>query len=279
MTTQTEATQRYAATIDRLATAAEQTIAGLFDRVAPWTVADSNRFHEAAQPHLAATAQASVNTSSAYATTIADTPANVSPDLIVADAAARTYVPFDRLAHLLAEGVTFADAITSAREVASQIGRDAAYSPARQSLAYLAPATSWVRRVHPQCCEWCLGFVGVEFGSAAQASFGHDNDRCLVVPADPATVNRNRQITDDRGYNTPQAQLERRTHDQRISLQRQIATAKKHQRAAHDQIPTETDPARRTRLEYREQEWETRAEAAAEQLRILMTGTHKLPGM
>lgn len=276
MTPLEEATGRYAAQIDRLANQSRASILQLWDRLSPWTVLDADAFHAAAAPYLAATAQAAVNTATAYAQIVSPNQVGTPSPLIVQDAAARAYTPFDRVGHLIAKGVPWSDAVAEGRDAASALGHDSVYRPARQALGQaLTIDHGWKRRVHPNSCDWCLELSDVEFETAESATFGHDHDKCLAVPAD-AIGSHNEQIISARGFNTPEAQAERATHDQRVALDKQVRTAKKHQKLAHDQIPTETDPVRRERLSIREQEWETRAEAAAERRRLLTTGTHHL---
>jgi hypothetical protein len=271
-----EATDRYAARLDQLATRSATRIATLFDQVAPWSPVDSDRFHAAATPYLAGAAQAAVDTTAAYATVLYPTvQLGVVSTLIVADAAARAYTPFDRIAHLLKTGAPMSQATVEGRAVAAALGHDTIYRPARQAIGQLIPEPGWRRRVHATSCDWCLELSSVEFDSAEAATFGHDNDKCIAVPSG-VLGNHNQRIIDQRGFNRPEAVAERASHDQRVALQQQVRTAQKHQRLAHDQLATETDPVRRERLSIREQEWETRAEAAAERLRILTIGSHRL---
>lgn len=262
----------YAATLGRLADTTEGLLVVLFDSLDNYENGD--QFHEQAQPIVAAAAQATIDTTSGYLDASGFTPAATS-DLIVADAAARCFDPFDRLARNLSNGMGFDEALAGARSQAGAIGDDAVHRTARNSLAQMMGGEgTWMRRLSAGCCQWCMKLSTVEFASPADCTFGHTHCRCIPVPT-RNVAGHNATIRDRDGFDAQAEHL----YDQRAarrSLRNQVKTAERRSKQARiDQI-TEPDPARRERLSIREQEWETRAEAAAERLRILETGSHQL---
>ena len=84
-------------------------------------------------------------------------------------------------------------------------------------------------------------------------------------------ASHNRTIIDAAG-----GDVEVRKYKQLGKLRQSERIARRRQEQARRELLTETDPARRDRLGIREQEWETRAERAAERVRLLTTGTHQL---
>jgi hypothetical protein len=268
------ATDRYATALARLSARSSASLTRIWDALPGQSIEDSLEFHRQAAPVVRATATASIDLTTAYAATLTDQLADPS-ELIVDDAVAHLFDPFDRYARLA--GTDPAQAAAGARSVASSVGHDAVYRTARHTMAEVVPAgtfTSWVRLVTGKSCNWCMNLSGVEFFSASAATFGHAKCDCVPVPTTTGAA-RNAATRKAAGWDDQAATQYRQRHH-RTNLRRQASTARKRSEQARlDQI-TETDPIRRERLSIREQEWETRAERADERLRLLDTGTHRL---
>lgn len=268
----------YAATLENLADHAQRSLALLWASLATYDDIGADQFHATATAITTQFATAAANTTSGYLLTITGTPPPPAPQLFVADAAARCFDPFDRLGRLLADGTPYQEAVTSGQAVAEALGSDSVYRTARSTMGAISEGSrvQWQRRLQGKCCPWCMKLSSVVFDSAGQATFGHANCRCLPVPAD-VIGDHNTAIRDAEGFD-PQAE---KLYDQRHARKRLRDSAKtatkRSEQAARDAL-TEPDPLRRDRLETRAQEWETRAEAASERLRIMETGTHRLPG-
>lgn len=266
-------TELYAAALRRLADRTSRGVLVVWDALGDLSIESSLRFHSEAGPLVRAAATVSIDITSAYATTITAAPADPS-GLIADEAVAHVFDPFDRYAHLVTQGDEPA-AAASARSVAKSLGHDTVYRAARQSIAEMVPdVTSWVRLITGKSCKWCMSLSGVEFRSAADATFGHANCDCVPVPAAAGTP-LNARTRQDAGWDDQAAQQYRQRHH-RNNLTRQAQTARRRSEQARLEQLTEMDPARRERLSIREQEWETRAERAEERLRILDTGSHLL---
>lgn len=245
----------------------------LWARFAPLGFDGQDEWHDLTKPMAQAAAQAAIDLTAAYTADLGFTAAPVSP-LVVADAAARMFDPYDQMAVKLSQGLDFAAALDGGRTAVEALGLDTVHRPARGSLAYLAPDTTYVRRLNTTACKWCMKFSAIEFPSSVAADFGHPNCKCQPFPIGQID-GQNDRVRAAAGFD---ADAERRydNRTQHNRLQGQVDHAKARQEQARIDQLTEPDPARRERLSVREQEWETRAEAAAERLRILDTGTHRL---
>lgn len=264
-------TERYAVAAARLSTRTATALLRIWDTLPSLEVEDSLAWHAQAEPLVRASATASMDLTRAYASTLAPDLTDPS-DLIVDEAVAHLFEPFDRYARLADDPVA---ATAAARSVASSVGHDTVYRTARQSIGDMLTGTGrWVRLVTGKSCNWCMSLSTAEFPSAAAASFGHANCDCIPVPTDAGTA-LNVRTRSDAGWDD-QASIRYRERHHRASLRRQERTARRRSAEARREQITEADPARRERLSIREQEWETRAERAAERLRILDTGTHRL---
>lgn len=268
------AANRAAGTLDRLAAATDRALIAAWSALGSYDVEDSLLWHATARPIVLGSADAAADVMVTYAEATYGVSAPVSP-LLIADAGARTFDPFDRIAALVANGHTQLEAQAAARPVVSALGRTTVYRTGRQATAEQPiAASSWVRKLNPGACDWCMAMSREEWPSAADAAFGHDNCGCVPVPAD-AIGDENVKARKAAGFD--EAAERRYTHrSQMTQLRRSERTARKRQAQARADQLTETDPARLERLSIREQEWETRAERAAERLRILATGSHRL---
>lgn len=257
--------ERLARIIADLAARSSVGLLRLWDALGSWDEAASDRFDSMAKPYLSTIAQASIDVTAAFAGTILDTPAGVSP-LIVADAAARTWDPFDRLGRLLSEGVDWQQAISEARNVTQALGADTAYRTSRQAMADAASTAKgrWTRLATGKTCDWCLSFTVHTWPTASWATFGHDHCDCIVVPATPQVETFNRGLRESSGY-TERAGVVRQKLDlqrNRTSLANSVTTARRHAERAAIERMSEADPARVARLARREQDWTTRAARA-----------------
>lgn len=262
---------RYMATLARLSGRSSSALLRIWDALGSWTEADGDRFRAQGLPIVHSTALAAVKAAYAYATTIEPNPPPVSP-LIIPDALARLYDPFDRIGSMLANGRSWEDAVASGRSMAGSLGTDTVYRTSRQAIAETVKATEWQRRVSAGSCDWCVKLSRVVWPTAEAATFGHTNCDCVPLPKAVVSAHNDRVFD---AHEFAQTAEEKARHDQAASLRKQIDTAKARQAAAKAEQTTETDPVRLERLSVREQEWETRAERAEEQLRILTTGTHR----
>lgn len=273
MVTATRLATTYTATLNLAADRTQAALVALFDSLGTYDETTAWEFHGNARPVVEAAATAALEQTSAYLEAQGVTAA--LPELLVADAAARCFDPFDRLARNLANGKTWPDAIDGARSVAASLGDDAVFRTARDGMAWMAvDMRDWQRRLSTGCCQWCMKLSSVVFDSAGQATFGHAHCRCVPVPVD-AIGDHNASVRDSAGFDAKAEAL----YDQRHAIsriKRSQRTAERNSADAAKQALTEPDPARRERLETRAQEWETRAEVAAERLRIIQTGTHRL---
>ena len=270
------AADAYQATLEALAADATRTLLDVWDWAEPYDFAGEGRFHDIAKPLAQGAASAAQTAAIGYAAHAAPTTVLGSPSaLIVANAGTRLFDPFELIYSNLAAGAPWESAVDAGRGFVEVISNDAVFATARAATSDLLPAvTEWTRRAHIGACEWCLNLSGVSWPSAAAADFGHDRCKCTPVPS--ADVgDHNEQVWQEMGWDSDAKQVWK-ARDQRRSLRRQIDTADRRRQQAIDEQATETDPDRIERLSTREQEWETRAEAAAERLRILETGTHLL---
>lgn len=261
----------YAGQVEVLATETRRRLLAIWDSLAPWGDAELDEFHRVARPLIEASARVSVDLSTSYLETTFPGRAGTPSELIPADAAARLFDPADRIGRLIANGATFDEATVAARQVVDDLGHDTAFRSARESLADAAPPrTLWQRRVTGSSCRWCLSLASATFPSAASATFGHTHCDCLPQPVE-AVAEHNRKLIDAAG-----GDVEVRKYKQLGKLRQSERTAQRRQKQARLEQLTERDPVRRERLSIREQEWETRAERAAERIRQLTTGTHQL---
>lgn len=260
----------FAERIDDLAAETRRRLLAIWDSLAPWDDAALDEFHRIARPLVQASAQVAVELAGTYSAAVFGEASPASP-LIAQDAAARLFDPLDRITRLLGSGATTEEATAAARSVVDDLGHDTAYRSARQAIAETSPpGKRWQRRVTGKSCKWCLSLASAVFNTAESATFGHTRCDCIPFPVD-AVAAHNKSIIDAAG-----GVVEVRKYRQLGKLRQSERTARRRQEQARRELLTETDPARRDRLETREQEWETRAERAAERVRLLTTGTHQL---
>ena len=246
-----------------------RSLLAVWDSLGGYDVADSLRWWSAVQPILTGSAEASLDLTAAYTDHSLGGAVTPSP-LITADAAARAFDPFDRLAAELSNGLTFEQAFQSARRVVSSVGTDSVVRTGRQGIADITPQrtrTTWRRRLNPGACDWCKSLSRVEWRSAHDGTFGHNNCGCVPMPTSEVGDHNERQLERE-GWDA-QAERDFQVRDQLRSLERQRRTATKRQAQAAADQQTESDPARRERLSIREQEWETRAERLTERIDAL----------
>lgn len=267
----------YATTLDRLTERATASLLAAWAALDRLDDAGADLFHATAVPIVTDFATAAAITTTDYlATSIGTAPAQV-PQLFVADAAARCFDPFDRLGRLLADGTPYDEAVQGAQGVVEALGSDTVYRTARSTMGVLSPPhVKWQRRLASKCCPWCMKLSAVVFDFAGQATFGHAYCRCVPVPLDDAIAGHNASIRDGEGFDAQAERLYDKRHARKRLRDSERTARRRSEQAARD-AATEPDLARRDRLETRAQEWETRAEAAAERLRIMETGTHRLP--
>jgi len=265
------ASATFARQVDALATETRSRLLRIWDSLAPWGDAEIDEFHRIARPLVEAASRVGVDLASTWAETAFPGQTAPTSPLIPADAAARLFDPADRMARLMANGATFEDAAAAARQVVDDLGHDTVYRSAREGVADASPpGKQWRRRVTGESCRWCLSLAGATFYTAESATFGHTHCDCLPQPVE-AVAAHNQSIIDAAG-----GDIEVKKYKQLGKLRQSERTARRRQAQARDEQRTEVDPARRARLEIREQEWETRAERAAERVRVLTTGTHQL---
>lgn len=230
-----------------------------------------------ARPILAASAERAVGLSGAYARALRPgaTLAPVS-SLIVPAATATVWDPLAVTWGRLAAGDDWATATTTATVTVSSIGEDAAMTPGRDATADLIADTytAYGRRLNAGACKWCMSMASYTWPTAHEASFGHSRCRCTPVPVDDLG-DHNDTVTTAAGWDRQAEKAYRKRH-QVARLRESEDIAKRRSREAAEQLRIERDPDRRERLSQREQDWETRAERAAEKRRILETGTHRL---
>ena len=231
----------------------------------------------AARPILTASAERAVGLSGAYARSLLPgaTLAPVS-DLIVPAATAIVWDPLAVTWGRLAVGDDWATATTAATDTVSSIGEDAAMTLGRDATADLIADTytEYGRRLNAGACKWCMSMASYTWPTAHEASFGHSRCRCTPVPVDDLG-DHNDTVTTAAGWDRQAEKAYRKRH-QVARLRESEDIAKRRSREAAEQLRSERDPDRRERLSQREQDWETRAERAAEKRRILETGTHRL---
>lgn len=256
----------YAKQVEGLATETRRRLLAIWDSLAPWGDAELDQFHRIAKPLVEAAAHVGIDITAAYLEAAYPGEAGTPSKLIPADASARLFDPSDRIGRLMANGATFEEATAAARQVVDDLGHDTAFRSAREAMADAAPpGKTWQRRVTGSSCKWCLSLAGAKFYSAASATFGHSHCDCLPMQTE-AVAASNQAFIDAAG-----GDLEVRKYKQAGRLRQSERTARRRSEQARlDQI-TEQDPARRERLSIREQEWETRAERAAERLQRLLT--------
>lgn len=265
------ASASFARQVDALATETRRRLLAIWDSLAPWGDAEIDEFHRIARPLVEAASRVGVDLATTWADTVFPGPTRPTSPLIPADSAARLYDPADRMGRLMANGATFEEAASAARQVVDDLGHDTVYRSAREAVADASPpGKQWRRRVTGTSCRWCLSLAGATFYTAESATFGHTHCDCLPQPVE-AVAAHNQSIIDAAG-----GEVEVKKYKQLGKLRQSERTARRRQAQAQAELRTEMDPTRRARLETREQEWETRAERAAERVRVLTTGTHQL---
>lgn len=235
----------------------------------------------AARPIATGAAVTAAGLAAAYAQIAAKAYATGTPSpLIVADAAARIHEPLLVVSQALGEGAAWAEATTTARSAVDGLGSNVVMNTGRQTVAERIPYVKAIRQLDANACDWCLSLSGVVWPSMDAASFGHTHCHCTPTPIlDPkslaAAVDHNDTAKAAAGWDDRKAATYKvRQQISRLRQSEQDAMARS--KAAAKAARTETDPARLERLSIREQDWETRAERAAERRRILETGTNQL---
>lgn len=257
-------TAAYAEQVKAAASETRRRLLAIWDSLAPWGDAEIDEFHRIANPLIEAAAQVGVDLSTVYAETALGSAAGTPSPLIAADAGARLYDPLDRISRLISQGASFPEAAAAARQVVDDLGHDSVYRSAREAMADVAPpGKQWQRRVSGETCKWCLSLAGALFYTAESATFGHTHCDCLPVPTE-ATAAHNQSVIDAAG-----GDVEVKKYKSLGRLRQSERNARRRQAQARAEQATETDPARLERLSIREQEWETRAERAAERVRQL----------
>lgn len=229
----------------------------------------------AARPVVEGAALAAVELSAGFVASIAGEVLPAS-DLIAPAAAATVWDPLEVVGAQLADGADWDTAARATAQIAQQVGVNAVMGAGRQATAEQYPTrTLWRRMVNFGACDWCLSLSGAEWTSGGEATFGHANCKCTAVPV-AELADHNDRVLEAAGYD-PAKPPSYRKIQQASRLRKSIRTAERRQAEAAARLASETDPARRDLLSLREQNWETRAERAAERLRILETGSHLLP--
>lgn len=266
----------------RLADASESALVRLWGSSDDYTPAGSLVWHSDAKLILEASAQASVDATVGYLEYAVDLETR-PVELVVREAGAHAFDPYDAMAAELKQQRGFVAALKTARTTVAAIANNAVFGAARtqMSAAYFADGRyrlgtfpGFMRRLNAGACKWCMNLADVVFDSAEQANFGHDNCRCFPFPADIVGDWNNRQREIGGWDEGAQRQFHNRNQIKKLEAQQRKALENS-RNAAADYV-TETDPARRERLSIREQEWETRGELIAERLRILRTGSHQI---
>lgn len=232
---------------------------------------------EVARPLVRAAATQAAGLAAAYArASYPNSDLGQVSGLIIPDAVARTQDPWGRVWRGLAEQEPWDAATNSAGGVVAAVADDATAGVARDTTAdILAPLRlQWGRRLNAGACKWCMSMASYTWPTAHEASFGHTRCRCTPVPVDDLG-DHNDTVTAAAGWDRQAEKAYRKRH-QVARLRESEDVAKRRSREAAEQLRTERDPDRRERLSQREQDWETRAERAAEKRRILETGSHRL---
>lgn len=229
----------------------------------------------AARPMVQASAVRSVALSGAYASLVApgaSLPAVSS--LVVPNAVAHTWEPLTVVWRGLGEGLTFAEAHAAAVDSVVSVADEAVMQTGRDAVAdrLAGRRVQWMRQLNAGACKWCLSMAKYRWSAAHEATFGHSRCRCVAVP-DDEIGDHNQKVMDDAGWDA-QAERQYAKRHQIARLKESELNARRRSQEAAEQLRTETDPLRRERLSMREQDWETRAERAAEKRRILETGSH-----
>lgn len=261
----------YHDTVIRLAEQTGQAINNLWQQMPDYTVSRSLQWHDAAADILEASAQAAADIAEAFAGDRFDTTANVDRyrDAVIRDSRKEAWTPFDVLADRLGKGLDWGVALEQANNAVEALGIDATMQAARRASgwAFAQVGETFVRRLDPKACDWCMSFASVEFYQPEEADFGHDNCKCLPMPKG-MVGGANEDAVAESGFDPD----EFRTRKEVRSLEKRRETAlKRQQRAAAEQL-TETDPDRLERLSIREQEWETAVEVFDEQIRFAREG-------
>lgn len=227
-----------------------------------------------ARPLLRGAAASGIASASGYVTVSAGAPTTPISRHLAPALVARIWDPLEVLGKGLADGMDWRDAALAATPAAEALGTTTVMAASRQTLAEQYPVrTRWRRMVNAGACRWCLGLAGAEWNTADQASFGHTSCKCWPVPAAELGDNNDRVLR-AAGFDPETVTYGRIQQIDR--LRQSERTARRRRQQAIDEAAAETDPDRIERLSQREQDWETRAERAAERRRILETGTHRL---
>lgn len=268
-----QATERFAAHLERIADDATVTLTRLWDWVSDRPDAE-DVWILTARPILRGAASAAVDLSAGFAVAVEGT-AGTASDLIVPTAVSHVWDPIEVTHQALGGGHDWTAATRRAADTVDALASDTVMASGRQAAGErLTTRTTWTRRVNIGACRWCLNLSSTEWPSAAAATFGHARCRCIAIPS--AFIgdwnDRQRAVQDHRDRQKETYEV----RDQITRLRRSERHAMERSRAAARELAAERDPARRERLSMREQDWETRAERAAERRRLLETGSHRL---
>jgi hypothetical protein len=257
--------------LNQLSGETRRELLGIWDALDDYGDAGASLFYELARPLIEASAAAAQDATTGYLTSAGVALRAPADPIFAADAAAKAFDPFDRLARNLASGMTWDDAVAGARSVVNSLGSDAVFRSTRDTIAQTSYRNGeWKRRLSGGCCQWCMKLSNVTFDFASQAMFGHANCRCVPLPVTPNMAARNASIRRAEGFD-PAAEERYDQGQARSRLRRSARTARERGRQAADELVTEQDPARRRRLEQRVDAWNVRAEAADRRLELMDT--------
>jgi hypothetical protein len=249
----------------------QRALVALWDSLDDYGDRGQTMFYEMARPLMEAAAAAAQDATTGYLTSAGVTLDAAADPIFAADAAARVYDPFDRLARNLASGMEWDDALAGARTVVNSLGTDSVYRSSRDTIAQTAYRSGeWKRRLSGDCCQWCMKLSNVTFDFASEAMFGHANCRCVPLPVTRDLNASNATVRKSEGFD-PAAEERYDQAQAQARVRRSARTARKRRDEAAAELATEADPARRLRLEQRVESWDVRAEAADKRLALMDT--------
>lgn len=251
----------------KLAEVSHDTILSLWDDLPTYQAKRQNEFHDAATTVLEHLAQAAYEAATEFGVMLGGT--GEASDLIVADAAARTYVPFDAMAAKLKTptGWDYSEVVAAGRDAAEAMAHDAVFRTARETVAGVAGPDfqEWGRAIGPKACTWCISMSTHVWDTAEAATFGHDRCDCVAVPV-AGLGDHNSQRYEQLGTTPDQAVAKLGESSQRSKAAKAVQTARRRLNDTRSDLATETDPDRVQRLNNRERQWQTRLDRATQRL-------------
>lgn len=255
------ATRRYRTQLGRLVDGLSGVLASLWLDLGSYDRDDIPRWEERTEEPIRITGEQAAAAAVSYMTLILESPI---PDFRTPPVIADTEMPFLRMWRGLNDGQRWEDARQTVAEAIGEVSNDVVHSTARRASdeAATEQVVGWRRVLVGASCEWCALVSTQRYRSAESADFGHTRCDCQVVPitgeSDPGRVINSELLKSLKAEGVS----DRITRNRQARRSLQAAdNAEARRDSVLNELLTETDPARRRRLEDRARRWQNEAEA------------------